>query len=80
MYDRIDDWKAANGIFGDGFWQGTWVGNMEMAEPQAPGTPSPLHAMLDDPKRAAQHVQAMEQVARLIAQSGVFHTNFQMNF
>ena len=78
--DRIDDWKAANGVFGDGFWQGTWVGNMEMAKPQAPGTPSPLHAMLDDPKRAAQHGQAMEQVARIIAQPGVFHTNFQMNF
>jgi hypothetical protein len=26
--DRIEDWKAANGVYGQAFWQGTWVGKM----------------------------------------------------
>lgn len=26
--DRIEDWKLANGIYGNDFWKGTWVGKM----------------------------------------------------
>lgn len=24
--DRVDDWKAANGVYGNAFWKGIWVG------------------------------------------------------
>jgi hypothetical protein len=26
--DRIEDWKVANGVFGNDFWKDPWVGNM----------------------------------------------------
>jgi hypothetical protein len=69
--DRIEDWKIANGVFGDNFWQGTWVGRMPGHE--AGGT---AHGMLEDPQSAAAHLSGMEDVIRLIARSGVFHRPF----
>ena len=31
--DRVEDWKIANGVFGDDFWQHTWVGKMPEQAP-----------------------------------------------
>jgi hypothetical protein len=43
--DRIEDWKAANGVFGNDFWKGTWLGKMpQHAPPAAPAPPQAAHA------------------------------------
>ena len=79
--DRIEDWKIANGVFGNDFWKGTWVGKMagheeahEMGHEGVHGAGTSIHALLADPQRAAQHVSEAQQVAKLIARAGVFHT------
>ncbi|SCX82968.1 hypothetical protein [Nitrosospira sp. Nsp13] len=68
--DRVEGWKLANGVFGNNFWKGTWTGKMpgheEMAAPHA------LHGI------AGHEVSPMaesQQVANLIAQTGVFQRN-----
>jgi hypothetical protein len=38
--DRIEDWKAANDVYGNDFWKGTWIGKMPTHAPRPP-TPSP---------------------------------------
>lgn len=64
--DRIEDWKVANGVFGNDFWKATWLGKM----PELPEEGMPLLAALDDPENAQQHVAEMEQVVRAIAEAG----------
>lgn len=68
--DRIEAWKLANGVFGNNFWKGTWTGKMpgheEMAAP---------HALHEGPEHAVSPMAESQQVANLIAQSGVFHNN-----
>jgi hypothetical protein len=59
--------KIANGVFGDDFWQGTWVGKMPEHEEGAT-----LHATLEVSELAGPHTSEMEQVGQLIAQTGVF--------
>jgi hypothetical protein len=39
--DRIEDWKAANGVFGNDFWKGTWVGKMPIDTDEAVATQPP---------------------------------------
>lgn len=39
--DRIEDWKAANGVYGNAFWKGTWVGKLPRVEQAAPESPPP---------------------------------------
>lgn len=47
--DRIEDWKAANGVYGNNFWKGRWVGKMpahhapQPAEPSLPATGGVTH-------------------------------------
>jgi hypothetical protein len=31
--DRLEEWKYANGVFGDEFWRGTWVGILPEEQP-----------------------------------------------
>lgn len=38
--DRVEEWKYANGVFGDDFWTGTWVGTLP-AEVTARSIPAP---------------------------------------
>jgi hypothetical protein len=40
--DRVEEWKYANGVFGDDFWTGTWVGKLpeeQQAAPQSAAVP-----------------------------------------
>lgn len=73
--DRIEEWKIANGVFGNNFWKGKWVGKMPGHEEGAH-----VHALIEDPKHAAPHLNEMQQVTNLIAKSGVFHRPFQQPF
>lgn len=66
--DRVAGWKLANGVFGDNFWKGTWVGKMPGREQGAT-----VHALIE--RHAEHHLAELHQVASLIAQSGVFHSN-----
>jgi hypothetical protein len=34
--DRIEDWKIANGVFGNNFWNATWVGQMPELDTRSP--------------------------------------------
>jgi len=38
--DRIEDWKIANGVYGNEFWKGTWAGPWPGPLP-TPGPPTP---------------------------------------
>jgi len=67
--DRIENWKVANGVAGDEFWKGTWVGKMPKQEKGAT-----VHALLEDPQHAAPHMSELQQVANLVARAGVFHS------
>lgn len=65
--DRIEDWKSANGI-DTVEWKGKWIGKM----PQHP-VPESLHAELSHLEMKPEHethVQIMEKVAKIIADSG----------
>jgi hypothetical protein len=47
--DRIEDWKTANGVYGNAFWKGTWVGKMPRVEQRAAEEPSVEAAMPEQP-------------------------------
>lgn len=51
--DRIEDWKVANGVYGNNFWKGTWAG------PWPGETPAPP----PDPVAVAPPATAAEPVA-----------------
>ena len=68
--DRVEAWKTANGVFGNDFWKGMWIGKMPGHEQGVT-----VHALLEDPNQAGPHMVEMHQVVNLIAQSGVFHSN-----
>ncbi|MGH8948603.1 MAG: hypothetical protein ACRDXF_07060, partial [Acidimicrobiia bacterium] len=72
--DRVENWKVVNGVLGNDFWKGTWLGNMPSHEEQAP-TNNVLLA-LEHPKVAAQHLAEVEQAVEIVRQSGVTHTPF----
>jgi hypothetical protein len=69
--DRIEDWKIANGVFGNDFWKGTWVGKMPE---HGQGQGATVHGMLENPDVAVRHGTELQQVAQLVAQAGVSHT------
>lgn len=74
--NRIEDWKAANGVTGEPNWVGTWVGKMEMPSMPAmeallPGI-HPVFAAIHTP----EHLQNMEQASQVIAQSGISRPRF----
>jgi hypothetical protein len=67
--DRVENWKVANGVFGNDFWKGTWLGKMPGHEEQA--QPRALHLKLEHPKVAAQHLAELEEAVKVVRQSGV---------
>ncbi len=75
--DRIEGWRYANGVLGGIPWTGTWVGKMPDM-PAMAGAPS-LHAILADPTLSGSHVQEMEQVVKVIAQSGIVRRPFSLS-
>jgi hypothetical protein len=56
--DRLEEWKYANGVFGDNFWTGTWAGILPEAQP------APREA-------AASDLITMEELTRTIAGTGL---------
>lgn len=74
--DRIEDWKAANGVTGEPHWVDTWMGKMEMM---------PMHGMEMLPlsvhpgfatMHALEHLQNVEQAIQVIAQADVSRPQF----
>jgi hypothetical protein len=69
--DRIEDWKAANGITGPIQWKGTWVGKM----PHHPDVGS-LHAMLtmnEDDFRGLDHMDNMSHALAVVLRANKFY-------
>jgi hypothetical protein len=62
--DRIEDWKLANGVYGNNFWKGTWVGKMpdEGAHDAQPQMMAPSGAM-----QGHEHPAAGQPAARRTA-------------
>lgn len=86
---RIEDWKRANNVTGDNFWRNKWVGNMQMdgMSGMAGVGHMFMHRMMRkeanlDSSTAVielnQHLQQLEQMSKLIAQTGVMHTPFRL--
>lgn len=71
--DRVEDWKLANGVFGNDFWKGTWVGKMpghEEAQPMG------VHLALEQPQTAIQHLPEVERAVTIVRRSGVLLVPF----
>jgi hypothetical protein len=62
--DRLEEWKYANGVFGDDFWVGRWVGVLPEAQPQAARADAPT-------PQAETGGSTLEDVARVIAGTGL---------
>jgi hypothetical protein len=67
--DRVEDWKLANGVFGNDFWKGTWVGKIPGHEPHA--KPFGVHLTLEEPQAAVEHLPEVEQAVRIVRTSGI---------
>jgi hypothetical protein len=65
--DRIEEWKLANGVFGNDFWKGTWVGILPDVQP---ATSQGLSTRSTAPESAAEGLTAMEELMRTIARTG----------
>jgi hypothetical protein len=72
--DRVENWKLANGVFGNDFWKGTWLGKMPSHEEHAPA--KDVHLALEHPKVAAQHLAEVEEAVKVVRQSAVTHVPF----
>jgi hypothetical protein len=64
--DRLEDWKVANGVYGNGFWKGTWVGRMPPIDPE----PAVGGQSGDD--GGAQ----LEELLAVIGRSGIFRPRY----
>jgi hypothetical protein len=73
--DRVEGWKTANGIFGNDFWKGTWLGRMPGHEEE--GTSPALHGAHE---HTISLMSEMQEVTNLIASTGVFHKPFSLPF
>jgi len=77
--NRIEDWKAANGVTGEPHWVGTWMGKMDMVSMPAMHDMEALpHGMHPDfaAIHTLEHIQNMEQVRQVIAAAGVSRPRF----
>lgn len=74
--NRIEDWKAANGVTGEPHWVGTWMGNMGMSP--MTGMETLLHSAQSSfvTVHTPVHLQNLEQASQVIARSGVSHPRF----
>jgi hypothetical protein len=73
--DRIEDWKAANGVIGEPHWVGTWMGKMEMPPMHSMEMLAGVHLGFAA-MHAPEHLQNTEQAMRVIARTGVSHPQF----
>lgn len=64
--DRVEEWKAANGVFGNDFWTGTWVGKMPDPQPAAVQDLSSTPSAGNGPDGSTE----MEEIVKTIAGSG----------
>lgn len=67
--DRVEEWKGANGVFGNDFWEGTWVGKLPGHEPTMEA--QSVHLLLEHPQVARQHLTDAEQAVAVVRKSGV---------
>ena len=67
--DRVEEWKGANGVFGNDFWKGTWVGKLPGHEPPMPS--HSVHLMLEQPQLALQHLTDAEEAVGVVRKSRV---------
>ncbi len=67
--DRVEGWKVANGVFGNDFWKGMWVGKMPEHEP--PAGLQGVHLRLEQPEAATEHLPEMEDAVSVVRKSGV---------
>lgn len=65
--DRAEEWKVANGVFGNDFWTGTWVGKMPEDPPAAQASLPGASA-----GAATDALSEMEELVRTIAGNGRF--------
>lgn len=72
--DRVENWKVANGVFGDDFWRGTWLGKMPSHDEHAPTRN--VHLALEHPTVGGQHLAEAEAAVKVVRQSGVTHVPF----
>jgi hypothetical protein len=77
LEDRLEEWKTANGVFGNDFWTGTWVGKMPADPPVAarqfpPGPSATAQEFPPGPSATAVTAAAteMEELVSLIAGRG----------
>jgi hypothetical protein len=67
--DRVEDWKLANGVYGNAFWKGTWVGRMPPVDPsQATGREGAVPSGGDGQADNAE----LEELVTVIGRCGVF--------
>lgn len=93
--DRVEDWKAANGVYGNEFWTGTWVGKWPgeaPAEPRSPvargrtadpGDPAAgpgVHARLAEPGHQHPPKEELEEMVRIIGRCEIFHPGYLRAF
>lgn len=71
--DRIEDWKAANGVAGEPAWTGTWLGPEEGRHDDGPHHPHVAGAgdAADAAKRATAARDEWQQIDRIISASGL---------
>jgi hypothetical protein len=56
--DKVEEWKYANGVFGDAFWTGTWVGKLPDEQPAAPQSASTPQTSAGAPDSATAELAA----------------------
>ena len=64
--DRLEEWKYANGVFGDDFWTGTWAGILPDVQP-APRDTTTAGAEPQPPSG----LTVMEELAKTIGGTGL---------
>jgi len=70
--DRVEDWKAANGVYGNTFWKGTWVGRLPETDQRTPESSPSARVDTGEPGLAdpSGGLGEMERVVRLISGRG----------
>jgi hypothetical protein len=65
--DRVEDWKVANGVYGNAFWKGTWVGRLPPIDP----VPAAVDGGGDDGDGAQ-----LEELLAVIGRCGIFRPRY----
>ncbi len=79
--DRIQDWKVANGVYGQAFWKGKWEGKwppeVDVAGKGELDSAGP-HALMDmaQPHHGGHHEEELEELVAIIGRCGIFHGGY----